>query len=182
MINLFEKYKSLSVNGELICLGQQDTIVPYFCYPINATPIGFEGCIMYCFIDGCKDMVYASNPESCADQNVYPLAANFEDFMRLILACGSTNPVEQIVWMDNERFEKQLQEENAIQTEQQKELLDLLAHELNLTPMEHPFAYVKELQANFDNSNIKYSNEYYDTLGLARPDGTITENCFKFEQ
>ncbi len=111
MNNLFEKYRNLSVNGELICLEQQNTIVPFFCYTINAKPIGFEGCIMYCFIDGYKDMVFTSNPESCADQNVYPLAANFEDFMRLILACGSANPVEQIVWMDKDRFEKHLQEE-----------------------------------------------------------------------
>lgn len=168
MSNLFEKYKSLSANGELICLEQQNTIVPFFCYPINAKPIGFEGCIMYCFIDGYKDMVFASNPESCADQNVYPLAANFEDFMRLILACGSANSVEQIVWMDKERFERHLQEEKKIRTEQQKELLDLLAHELNLVPMKEPFEYVKNIQVNFDDSKIKYSDEYYDTLGIKR--------------
>lgn len=46
------------------------------------------------------EMVFACNPESCVDQNVYPLAANFEDFIRLVLACGTANPLEQIVWMD----------------------------------------------------------------------------------
>jgi hypothetical protein len=70
--------------------------------------------------------------------------------------------------MDKERFEKHLQEEKETRTEQQKELLDLLAHELNLVPMKEPFEYVKNIQANFDDSKIKYSDEYYDTLGIKR--------------
>ncbi len=43
-----------------------------------------------------------------ADQNVYPLAANFEDFIRLILACGTANPVEQIVWIDKSIYNIEL--------------------------------------------------------------------------
>lgn len=166
MSSLFKKYKSLSVDGELICLEQRNEITPFFCYPTNAKPIGFEGCIMYCFIDGHDDMVFASNPESCAAQNVYPLAANFKDFMRLILACGTANPVEQIVWQDKEQFEKHLHEENRNQTERQKQLLDLLAHELKLTPMKDPFKYVKDIQENFDDRKIEFGNEYYDVLGI----------------
>ncbi len=76
---------------------------------------------------------------------------------------------------------KSIYRKKKIRTEQQKELLDLLAYELNLMPMENPFEYVKALQANFDGSKIKYSNEYYDTLGLAWPDETKTENSFEFE-
>ena len=55
---------------------------------------------MYCFIEPYGEMVFACNPDTCADVFVYPLARTFEDFMRLILACGSTNPIEQIIWMD----------------------------------------------------------------------------------
>lgn len=168
MSSLFEKYESLAVKGELICLERQNTIVPFFCYPIHAKPIGFEGCIMYCFIDGYDDMVFASNPESSADRTVYPLAASFEEFIRLILACGTANPIEQIVWMDKRRFERHLQEEKKRQTEQQREQLVLLAHELNLVPMEEPYDYVKNIQANFDESRIEYSDEYYDVLGIER--------------
>ena len=50
--------------------------------------------------------VFACNPESCADINVYPLAKNFDDFIRVILACGSANPVEQIVWMNSSCYPK----------------------------------------------------------------------------
>ena len=41
---------------------------------------------MYCFIEPYKDMVFAANPDTCADVFVYPLARTFEGFMRLILA------------------------------------------------------------------------------------------------
>ena len=41
--------------------------------------------------------------------------------------------------------------------------------------MENPYEYVKEVQALHNDSKIKFSNEYYDTLGLERPDGSECE-------
>ena len=41
-----------------------------------------------------------------------------------------------------------------------------------LEPKEEPYEYVKAVQEKFDDSKIRYSNEYYDTLGLERPDGS----------
>lgn len=168
MKTLFERYKELNIDGSLICLEQVEDIYPYFCYPINAKAIGFEGSIMYCFIESYGDMVVACNPDSCAEVFVYPLAKNFEDFLSLILACGSTNPIEQIVWMDKEKFIKHLKEEEVSRTDEQKALLKLLEKELNLSPLENPYEYVKGVQADFNGSKIKYSDEYYDVLGIER--------------
>lgn len=168
MKTLFERYKELNIDGSLICLEQVEDIYPYFCYPINAKAIGFEGSIMYCFIESYGDMVFACNPDSCAEVFVYPLAKNFEDFLSLILACGSTNPIEQIVWMDKEKFIKHLKEEEVSRTDEQKALLKLLEKELNLSPLENPYEYVKGVQADFDGSKIKYSDEYYDVLRIER--------------
>ena len=167
-MDLFSKYRALNIDGRLISLAYEECAEPYFCYPVNAKVIGFEGCILYCFLPEYRNMVFASNPESCADKNVYPLAADFKDFMRLILACGSANPVEQIVWMNKQQFEQHLQSEREAQTSEQAELLSFLAHELNLTPMENPFEYVKALQAEFDDGKVQYSDEYYDVLGIER--------------
>ena len=99
MRTAYEKFMALPIDKGLLCLEPGDITQPYYCYPVNAEPVGFEGCILYCFLPEYGEMVFACNPERCADQNVYPLAANFEDFIRLILACGTVNPVEQIVWM-----------------------------------------------------------------------------------
>lgn len=167
-MDLFERYRKLNIKGSLISLEAAEMNVPFFCYPVNAEVIGFEGCILYCFLPEYGDMVFASNPESCADKNIYPLAASFADFLQLILACGSANPVEQIVWMNEAQFEQHLKEEKEVQTVEQKELLSFLAQEFGLTPMKDPFAYVKALQAGFDDSKIKYSEEYYDVLGIER--------------
>ena len=104
METIYETYLSLPIDKGLLCLAHGDITAPYFCYPVNAKPIGFEGCILYCFLPEYGEMVFACNPESCADQNVYPLAATFEDFIRLILVCGTANPVEQIVWMDKNKY------------------------------------------------------------------------------
>lgn len=172
MGTLFEQYKNLGIDGSQICLEWQDTAEPYFCYPVGAQAIGFESSIMYCFIPGYGEMVFAVNPESCVNSYVYPLAKNFHDFMRLVLACGSANPVEQIVWMNQEQFAEHVQEELAAQTEEQKALLQILREELELSSMEQPYEYVREIQKDFNDSKIEYSNEYYDTLGVECPDGT----------
>lgn len=171
-MDLFQKFKNMNIDSSLISLAHPEIAEPYFCYPANAKAIGFEGCILYCFLPEYKDMVFASNPESCTGTYVYPLAASFEDFLRLILACGTANAVEQIVWMNKQQFEQHLQEEKSMQTVQQQELLARLEHEWSLTPIEHPFEYVKTLQADFDDSKIRYRKEYYDVLGIELPDET----------
>ena len=51
-------------------------------------------------------------------------------------------------------------------------MLSRIAAAFRLTPMEDPFAYVKEVQASFDGGKLRYTDEYYDTLELARPDGS----------
>ena len=104
MKTIYEKYMASPIDKELLCLEHGEITEPYFCYPVNAEPIGFEGCILYCFLPEYGEMVFACDPESCADRNVYPLAKNFEDFLRLILACGTADPVEQIVWMDKRQY------------------------------------------------------------------------------
>ncbi len=176
-MTMYEKYCQLDVDGRWIGLEKSDMCVDYFCTPIDAAVIGWENSIHYCFIRGYRDMVFAVNPESCVDKYVYPLAMNFKDFLRLILACGSTTAAEQIVGWSKEQFEDFLHsEDNAILPEQ-KTILDRIQKELKLTPMENPYEYVKAVQEQHDDSKIKFSNEYYDTLGLERPDGS--ENDIK---
>ena len=165
---LFSQFQQLPIDKSLISLEPGSIEVPFFCYPVNALPIGFEGGILYCFLPEYGEMVFAANPESCADSCVYPLAQTFSDFLRLILACGSANPVEQIIWMSRERFENHLRAERATQTEVQKAALSLIQRTFGLTAMEDPFAYVKALQAGFDGSKIQYSDAYYEVLGLDR--------------
>ena len=148
---------------------------PHFCYPRNARPIGYEGCILYCFLEGRGEMVFAADPESCGADYVFPLAEGLRDFLRLILACGSAGAVEQIGWMDEPMFRRHLEEEAAARPPEQTAALARLGRTWGLSPMEDPFAYVKALQSTFDGSGIDYRDEYDDALGLPRPDGSRSE-------
>ena len=172
-MTMYEKFCQLGIDGSWIGLEKSDMNMEYFCTPKDATIIRWEnGGIHYCFIRGYRDMVFAVNPETCVDKYVYPLAMNFKDFLRLILACGSTTAVEQIIGWSKEQFEDFLHSDDNAVLPEQKAVLDKMQSDLKLTPMENPYEYVKAVQEQHDDSKIKFSNEYYDTLGLERPDGS----------
>ncbi|MZJ17394.1 hypothetical protein GT577_14970, partial [Enterococcus durans] len=80
----------------------------------------------------------------------------------LLLACGDVAALEQAWMWDKAQFETFLQDNPP--TQEQQETLALVATKLKLMPMERPWAYIKELQASFDHSKIKYTKEYYDVV------------------
>ena len=180
---LYEKYKNLKIDGSWIGL-EAGAQTPYFCTPIGAEIIGWDNGIHYCFIKGFGDMVFCVNPETCCDYNVYPIARNFCDFLGLILATGNTNTLQQIIWWDKKRFEDFVnspeEQEYRVRPEVQG-VLSTIRKGIDITPIDTPFEYVKDLQSNFPYEQIPFTNEYYDTLGIERPDGTEPEeNGFEF--
>ncbi|USF28592.1 hypothetical protein N510_003555 [Firmicutes bacterium ASF500] len=180
---LYEKYKNLKIDGSWIGL-ETGAQTPYFCTPIGAEIIGWDNGIHYCFIKGFGDMVFCVNPEPCCDYNVYPIARNFCDFLGLILATGNTNTLQQIIWWDKKRFEDFVnsteEQEYRVRPEVQG-VLSTIRKGIDITPIDTPFEYVKDLQSNFPYEQIPFTNEYYDTLGIERPDGTEPEeNGFEF--
>ena len=89
---------------------------------------------------------------------VHPLARNFSDFLRLILACGDTAAIEQAWMWDELQFQTFLRENPA--TQEQKTVLQIIAEAAKLTPMDRPWAYIHELQSSFDSSKIRYTDEF----------------------
>ena len=174
---LYEKYKNLKIDGSWIGL-EAGAQTPYFCTPIGAEIIGWNNGIHYCFIKGFGDMVFCVNPETCCDYNVYPIARNFCDFLGLILATGNTNTLQQIIWWDKKRFEDFVnspeEQEYRVRPEVQG-ILSTIRKGIDITPIDTPFEYIKDLQSNFPYEQIPFTNEYYDTLGIERPDGTEPE-------
>lgn len=180
---LYEKYKKLNIDGSQIGLERGSEIEGYFCTPKGARVIGWDNGIHYCFIRGYGKMVFAVNPETGADKYVYPLAESFEDFLRLILACGHTAPVEQIIMWTEEQFKEFLTSDYNAFMQGQQEVLDTITEKLKLEPMAAPYQYVKQLQAQFDDSKIKFTDEYYDVLGLELPkDRKKKQPEYQYEQ
>ena len=153
----------------------------YFCTPKGASIIGCAGVdgIHYCFIRGFGEMVFAVSPMNTAPDFVHPLAKNFKDFLRLLLACGDAAALEQAWMWDKTQFESFLKENPA--TEDQKETLAEIAEKMKLTAMEHPWEYIKSLQSSFDYSKIKYTEEYYDMDMNPAAEPTVPEWKVYFE-
>lgn len=184
MNTLYEKYKNLKIDGSWIGLALGEG-TPYFFTPVGAEIIGWDNSIHYCFIKGFGDMVFCVNPETCCDYHVYPIARNFRDFLGLILATGNTNTLQQIIWWDKKMFEDFVhhpeEQENKVRPEV-KNVLDAIRKRIEVAPINTPFEYIKDLQSNFPYEEISFTNAYYDTLGIERPDGTKPEeNSFEFK-
>ena len=138
----------------------------YFCTPLNAKVIGWAGVdgIYFCTIKGFDEIIFAINPTYDPGHYVHPVARNFEDFLRLILACNDTAAIEQCWYMDREVFEDFL-DENPPTPEGQK-CLDEIQKKYHLTPIVDPFAYIHELQDSFDYDSLQFPPEYYELVDI----------------
>ncbi len=136
----------------------------YFCTPKGAKIIGWAGVdgIHFCFVRGFGNMVFAISPMNTPGYYVHPLADNFSDFLCLLLACGNTAALEQAHGWSQELFDIFLADNEV--TSEQLSVLKNIREKLHLEPMEHPFAYIKQLQAKFDYSKIKFTEDYEDFI------------------
>lgn len=178
MDRTFQKFLRSGLDLAPLGVERREENLPYFCTPKGAAIFGWAGVdgIHYCFIRGFGGMVFAVSPMNAAPDCVHPLARDFADFLRLLLACGDAAALEQ-AWMWGEaQFDAFLRENPP--TAEQEACLAAVAAQLGLTPMEHPWAYLRELQASFDPGSIKYTEEYYNVTGCpaaepAEPDWKV---------
>lgn len=161
---IYGKFKQLQIeeNLDLSACGilPGKFISDYFCTPEGAAVIGWAGVdgIHYCMIEGFGEMIFAVSPMNTPGDYVHPLAKNFEDFLRLLLACGDAGVLEQAHQWNQERFDRLLRENPF--TENQKRVLDSIKEIVGLTPMEQPFTYMKELRESFDYRKLKFKSDY----------------------
>lgn len=176
----FEKLWALPVSTEsigLIPAAADDE--PYFCTPENAEPLARLGCdgIHFVLLPG-DERVYCVDP-AMGEIGTYvlPVAESGEDFLSYLLSCGDTSPLAQLRWLSEERFRALLEEDkNASRLgceeffAKKAAALAAIAETFGVSPRD-PFAPVKAMQSAFDASVLRFSDEYYDVLGLERDAG-----------
>lgn len=169
-MTLYQEFKKLDIDFSQLGLEPGDTCGDYFCDPVGAEVIGWAGVdgIHCCFIEGFGEMVFAVNPSNLPGDYVHPLARSFEDFLRLILACG-LDAAEQAWMWDRGEFDGFM--ETYPPGPEQQVALDGLRAGLGLTPMDDPYGYIKEVQSDFDYGKIPYSKEYYELMPEPEPAG-----------
>lgn len=157
----YERFKKLQIDHGAIGMMQRDSYESYFCTPENADVIGWAGVdgIHYCTIPQFGEMIFAVSPMNFGDY-VHPIARNFEDLLRMLLFCADMAAIEQCYAWDDEQFKAFMIDCPA--TEEQQTVLDAIQKEFGLEPMEDAFAYIKALQAEFDLSQIPYTEDFFD--------------------
>ena len=162
MDKTFEKFLRSGLDLSPVGVERREENTPYFCTPKGASIFGWAGVdgIHFCFIRGFGGMVFAVSPMNAAPDFVHPLAKNFADFLRLLLACGDAAALEQAWMWEKSQFEDFLQKNPP--TQEQQALLAEVAVRLKLAPMQQPWAYIQELQTEFDDSKLRYTEDYYD--------------------
>ena len=140
----------------------------YFCTPLGAKVIGWAGVdgIHYCTIEGQGETIFAVSPMNFGDY-IHPIAESFDVLLRMLLSCHSIDAMEQCYAWAEDQFTAFLIDYPATAEIQEKQ--DQIREIFKLDPMDDVFGYIKQLQDNYDLSGIRYSEKYYETLGIELP-------------
>lgn len=165
-MTLYQQFINLDMDFSRIGFFAEDDKYRYFCTPKNGRIIGSMGVdgVHFCMVDGCGDMIFAVNPIPPGDVYVYPVAENFADFLGLVLATGSTNVLDQLYYMDRDGYDSLMNSRSNVDFITAPQHIEILQkiQRLGVQPVENPYDYVKNLQAEFDYSKIKFSDEFYE--------------------
>ncbi len=151
-------------------------LVSYFCTPVGAELVGAIGCdgIHFVLLPG-DERVFCVDPSMGeVGTFVLPVGEDLRQFLSFVLYCRDANPISQIWWMTEEQFRDLLREDaeaswpgcEAFFAKKDAALAAVTAA-FDLKP-DDPFEKVKAMQAAFDPSVLRFSDEYYDVLGLER--------------
>ena len=149
MDRTFQKFLRAGVDLSPLGFELRADAAPYFCTPKGARILGWAGVdgIHYCTVRGSGSRIFAVSPMNAAPEYVHPIAENFEDFLRLLLACGDAAALEQSWQWDEAQFSAFLNENPP--TDEQKAALSELSRRMQLAPMPEPWHYLHALQADF---------------------------------
>lgn len=168
---LYKQFQNLDIDTSWIGLSREENH-QYFCTPIGAEIFAWDNGIHYCFISGFGNMVFAVNPDTGCDYYVYPLAENFYDFLSLVLATKNANVIQQIILWNKQQFIGFINSTDNVEYDSKPEVVAVLSSiqtKLGISPMEHPFEYIKKIQMDFPYSKIKFTDAFYETTGIERP-------------
>ena len=162
MAAFYQKFLRKNLDLSPLSVMRQEDNDPYFCTPKGASIFGWAGVdgIHFCFVRGFGETVFAVSPMNGGKDCVHVIARDFSDFLRLLLAVGDSAALEQAWQWDEAQFDAFLAENPP--TDEQKAVLSQITTVFSLTPMERPWQYLHELQAEFDLSKLKFTEDFYD--------------------
>ena len=175
-----KSFKKTKIDLSLLGFDMNGDFELYYCTPKKAQIVASSGVdgIHFCTIPQFGEIIFAVSPMIFGDC-VHPIARCFEDLLSLLLHCGDIAALEQCYAWDEEQYKAFLIDNPA--TEKQQAVLDEIKNKCGLEPISDSFAYVKELQAEFDLSQIPYTEDYFDPEMNAAAPEVPTEWAVYFE-
>lgn len=172
-------FHELDIDFSAIDLDWGGEFVPYFCTPEDAEWAGSIGCDGVHFVLLPEDeRVYCADPWGGEGEMVLPVGENFREFLSFVLYARSATPLTEIRRMDEAGFRRMLEENEERECSDEEWMreraakkeaaLAAVAGKFELSPVD-PFEKIKVMQEAFDPSVLKFSDEYYDVLGLENP-------------
>ena len=163
-MNLYEQYIKNKFDLSAFGIERGEKRSDYFCTPMGAKIIGWTGVdgIHYCTIKALGDVVFSVEPMGYAGRHAFPVAANFEDFLQLLMACGHEAYLEQAHAWSREQYDE-FAKDNPITTKVNEQIL-YLQKEYGLSPIDDPYTYLKTIYDNFDFSTVPYKKDYYECV------------------
>ena len=161
-MNLYEQYVHQKIDLSAFGIRRGERRSDYFCTPKGAGIIGWTGVdgIHYCTVCGLGEAVFAVEPMGDAGRHVFPVAESFEDFLRLLMACGHEAYLEQAHAWSRERYDRFAAENPP--TAEAREQSACLQRAYGLVPAEDPYAYLKQIYDTFDFTTVPYKKDYWE--------------------
>ncbi len=155
-MSLYEQYIKNKFDLSVFGIERGGSRSDYFCTPKDAKIIGWTGVdgIHYCTIKALGEIVFAVEPMGYAGRHAFPVAECFEDFLRLLMACGHETYIEQAHAWNREQYDE-FAKDNPITTKANEQIL-YLQKEYGLAPIDDPYQYLKTIYDSFDFSTVPY--------------------------
>ena len=165
------RFSQLPIDFDAISLAEPGVPQePYFCDPPEREHVGRTGCdgVHFILLPG-DERVFCVDP-AMGEEGTYvlPVAEDFRQLLSFVLFCGGSDPIAQIGWLSRPRFDALVAEGRRTEWPERDAALSAVAAAFALTG-EDPYETVKALQAAFDPAGLRFSEEYYDVLGLEPP-------------
>lgn len=157
-------YQELSKEFDFSLLGLEpsDNQQRYYCTPVDAeifARTGVDG-IHFCTIPAYGEMIFCVDPSGSHSREVFPLAEDWEDLLRMLLACGDVwNLVEADSFLDETEFWTNVNA--SLMEEERQAMLKALREKTGLEPRINIYEPLMLLRSGLDYSYIQYSDEYW---------------------
>ena len=144
-IDYYQKFRNSSLDTSAVGLTPGSEFSYYGATPDNARVIAWAEIfgIHFCCKEG-SDTIYVVEPDAPKKKAVYPIAANFPEFMGLVVACNHASVLWQAQDLSRKEFDALVQKNKP--SMKQRSVLRAISNIYHPPVIADPYGYMKNLR------------------------------------